>query len=517
MLPPARLPAEPPAAWAVAALTVAVVLLVPLAIAWAHAAPAVPPIDSLLHWTARGRAAAREAVRALLGRPPLVVGLAAAVLLFVGFCFRAFDPLSPNTDDGGRGISFPGYDFFGFPRCGLALRYGTNPFTAADDYWWYGPWATAWVTQPSACLLAVPLSYLSPWTAYRLFNGFNFALHLGIIAAFGLRLPMGRFRRQRRVDQVRDLVFFGAMGFFVPWYVLYHEGQYHSLAVLAAALVLLNRRHVVAGFVLSALSKPLLAPAGLTLVVRRRWGLVVRILALVALGYLPWLVLRYDPALGLSLGRNHDFDRFIANSRSHLEYSVYRWNSQVSLSAALDEIMPTARHLPIRYALAALAVGVGVVLFARRPFEVAVVACLLWYFFLYGRGHEYHLTLYVPMLLCLYVLPDGRYRGWATVAVALLVVVPTAYLLFRTLYGFPLPDGWSNEAMLAHSRPLYALFLWQRPLAAFLLLAVLLAKEWPYWPDGDGARGRRARGPADRAEPAGPIPAAPADGRPLRP
>lgn len=217
-----------------------------------------------------GRVWVRTTVTAIGARPPLAVALGAALLLFVLFTAGVLRPLSPNTDGAPRG-----FDFFGLPRCGLAVRFGTNPFTAAEDYGQYGPWATPWISHPAMCVAAAPLSYLPPWTAFWSFAAFNLLLHLGIIAAFGLRLSRTDFGGQSWPARLRDLLFFTATGFFIPWSVMYEMGQYHSLAVLALALVLIHPRYAVAAFVLSALSKPILAPAALVLVVckfRRRSG-----------------------------------------------------------------------------------------------------------------------------------------------------------------------------------------------------------------------------------------------------
>ncbi len=52
-----------------------------------------------------------------------------------------------------------------------------------------------------------------------------------------------------------------------------HMGQYHSLAVRPVFLVLAGegRAAQVTGFMISALAKPVLAPAALVLFVRREW------------------------------------------------------------------------------------------------------------------------------------------------------------------------------------------------------------------------------------------------------
>lgn len=232
-------------------------------------------------------------------------------------------------------------------------------------------------------------------------------------------------------------------------------------------------------------------------IVRRRWRAVAWIMVLVLAGTLPWMLLTYDVAHGLAVGRNASFEFFIRNSEDLTNYIIPRWNQQVSLAAALDEFMSEEQHLRVRYALAGFAVLTGGLLFWRKQFGVAVVACTLWFFFLYGRGFEYHVTLYVPMLLYLYTLEGGRYRGGLIVLIALLVALPTTYPLYRYWLGLTNPAGFapSSDAMFAAHRGLYYAFLWQRPVGAFLLLGLVLVKEWP-WCVGFLGRVRTQKTPA---------------------
>lgn len=443
------------------------------------------------------RSAIRGQFRILRDNPPVAVGLAAALLLFLLLTLRALNGLSANTDH-----PFLGYDYFGFPRCGLALRFGTNPFTAAETYTQYGPWATTWVTQPTACLAAIPISYLPPWTGFWLFNAANLLLHLGIIVIFGSRLASPGFFQQRRRDQARDLLFFLLLGLFFPWYVLYYEGQYHSFAVLALLLILAYPQHAENGFVLSALTKPVLGPAGLVLLLRRRWKAIAIIAVCVAAGYLPWLFLQYNITSGLHFGINKSFSFFLQNSVSDTRYSAYRWNQQISLSAALDEFASTFRHVYFRYALASVTIFVGAYLFNQRRIELGFIACTLWFFFLYARGHEYQETLYVPMLACLYTLRGGRYRSWWLVGITLLLALPTSYPLFKLLGHFPDAGVLSNDVMLHTNRALYYLFLWHKPLCAFLLLGLMLVMEWPYDRERNATAPSPVRQPREQRLPA---------------
>src|SRR5262249_15189446 len=154
---------------------------------------------------------------------PVILGCAAALLLFVFVRFNVLNHYSANTDH-----PFPGYDYFGFPRCGLALRLGQNPMVSAQKQSQYGPWATDWISHPSLCIAALPFSYLPPWTSFWTFITLNLMLHLAIIILFGRRICRRNFFLQPRADQARDLLFFLAMGLFMPWYVMYYMGQYHS-------------------------------------------------------------------------------------------------------------------------------------------------------------------------------------------------------------------------------------------------------------------------------------------------
>jgi hypothetical protein len=266
-----------------------------------------------------------------------------------------------------------------------------------------------------------------------------------------------------------------AMGFFVPWAVMYHLGQYHSVAVLAVFLTLAwqGRASQTAGFVLSALGKPVLGPAALVMVTRREWRTIAAICAILIVTMLPWFVLRYDASGALHWGRNPIMARCFEEAARIAKFSVFRWNQQISLSAALDEWMPAERHLQIRYALATLIVAASVVLSWRRDRQAAICLSVMWFFAFYARGHEYHYTLMVPIMMCLWSLSGGRYRNWWMVALAVSFAAPTTWIIFKYYYHFADPGSGSCDRMLATNPALYYAFLWQKPASALLLAATI--------------------------------------------
>ncbi len=397
--------------------------------------------------------------------PPTLLGLLAALLLFLLFQARCLEGWSANSDNAAIG-----YDYFGWPRAGLAIRHGTDPF-AAHRHYGYGPYATQFVSFPALAVLGVPLTYLPPWTGFRLFNLFNLALHLAIVFVFGRRLS-GAGRAPR------DFVFMLAMGFYLPWYVMYHMGQYHSLAVLAVFLVLAGegRAAQVTGFMISALAKPVLAPAALVLFVRREWKTIWIIMGLIFLTVVPWFVLRHDAA-GFYFGRNPIMTEYMTEARTISHYTAHRWNQEMSLAAALGEFMTAGRNLELRGILAVLVLALAAVLAWSRDRRAALALALMWFFVYYARGHEYHYTLLVPVMLCLWSLPGGRYRTRWMAALAVVAAVPTTWVIFKYGYGFD-PQSGTCDAMLAANAPLYYAFLWHKPATALLLAATIAWTEF---------------------------------------
>ncbi|GAA5784594.1 hypothetical protein [Chitiniphilus shinanonensis] len=409
-------------------------------------------------------------LRQTLAFRPLWTGLGCALALFFSQVFWLLHRLSPNSDS-----AFRGYDYFTLPRCGLAIRHGTDVFTSAETYASYGPWATSWVTHPNLCVFpGVPLSYLPPFAGYWLFNLFNLALHLFILVHFARRAAgdAGTFHG----GQWRDHLMFGLLGFFFPMYVLYYQGQYHSLAVLALMLVFLQPRNPALGFIVSAFGKPLLGPAGLVLLVRGMWKTIALIALALLIGYLPWFFLNYSLEQGIHLGRNTSLAPFFDIGSHYLKYNVPRWNQEQSMASFLGEWMSPDAQLYLRYLFGLIVTLIGAVVLRRKPLELAVSLVTLWFFLVYARGHDYHATLLIPVLAYLWCQRPQWYRTRFMLLIAAMYALPTSYALFRTVLGFT--GEVSGEAMLASSPLLYYCFVAQKPVATLLLTGNILWQEW---------------------------------------
>lgn len=402
---------------------------------------------------------------------PVISGSIFATVLFVLFVFNLLGEWSANTDH-----PLMGYDYYGLPRSALAIRFGTNPFTSHLDYPYYGPWATAWVTFPTLSILAAPLSYLPPKISFWVFNSLNFILHLTIIILFGRRFCRQRLGQSTWTVQIRDCLFFGALGFFIPWYVLYYQGQYHSVAVLAVFLVLASRNRFIQliGFSLSALGKPILVTAAPILFVRREWKVIGLILAVLLVGFVPWFIFKYDVETGLQFGRNEIMFDYLEQTSIIAKHSTYRWNQQISLSAALDEFMTPISNLQTRYVIGGLIILYSLII--RRQREAAIALSIIAFFAVYARGHEYHYTLFVPILACLYSL-GPRYNSWPMVLLAILMATPTTWIVFKYVYDFSDPVSGSANLMFSTNEVFYYLFLWHKPTAAMLTAVYIAVNE----------------------------------------
>ncbi len=339
-------------------------------------------------------------------------------------------------------------DYVTLPKCGLAVRHGTDLYTSSADYPKYGPVGNGWLSHPLLCVTAgVPLSFLDPFTGYRIVNALYLVLHVWILVAFGRRLTVPY--------RARDYVIFAALGLFFPWYVMYVVGQYHALSVLALALVLLGVRRT--GFVLSAVTKPVLAPAGVVLLARRHVREALLIALIAAAATLPFWTLLHQ---------------YFDIGADQAKLFVPGWDQQMSLALLLDQFVSPDTNLRLREIGA-----VALVLYAgfglrRRPIELAIAVATLAFFVYYARGHEYHSTLLVPVFLYLWTLPGGRYR---TLWMALLIVVvalPSPWPLFGVDAAFP-----DFDVLQAKSHVLFAIFLGQKPVAALLLIATVVLTE----------------------------------------
>lgn len=417
-----------------------------------------------------------QAFVAAIKKPPVLLSLISASLLIFFYCFGTLNFWSPM----GGSVA---YDTFTLPRCGLAIRFGTDPFTSSADYPFYGNFATNWASHPLLCVVAgAPLSYLSPGLEQLVTTSLYCILHFWILVSFGARLApaavptVSESRVLKAIWQrlkqwhLRDYLFFSAAGFFFPWYVMLVLGQYHAIVVFALAAILLSERNLVLGFVLSAIGKPVLAPAALALFAARKWRIILIISAICALCYLPWLVLRYDVPRGLHLGMNESFIKFFEVSSRYTRFSVVGWNQEMGWSKIFDEFANPNEHFPFRVALAALPVMLAVWLGFQKKLQLAIAVSVLWFFFLYGRGHEYHYTLALPLLAFLYCHESGRYRTAFTAVIAMIAAAPTVFPLIMGLHGFPTTGAANHAAMKAANPFLFWIYLLHKPIIAPLIL-----------------------------------------------
>lgn len=341
-------------------------------------------------------------------------------------------------------------DYVTLPKCGLAVRHGTDLYTSSADYPEYGPVGNGWLSHPLLCVTAgVPLSFLGPFTGYRILNLCWLALHLWLLVAFG--------RKLKSPYRPRDYVLFAALGLCFPWYVMYVVGQYHALSVLALGMVLLGARR--GGFILSAVTKPALAPAGLVLLVRghRYWREILVVGVVVAAATLPfWNVL----------------DEYLRIGQDQAKLFVPGWDQQVSLALLLDDLVDPERNLRWRQIGTVLVLVYATIGLWRKPVELALAFASLWFFVYYARGHEYHATLLVPVFLYLWTEPSGRYRTTWVAFLAVVTCLPTTWPLFHIDPAFP-----DFDILMDKSAILFALFLAQKPVAALLLIGTVVATE----------------------------------------
>ncbi len=340
-------------------------------------------------------------------------------------------------------------DYVTLPKCGLAVRHGTDLYTSSQDYPNYGPVGNGWLSHPLLCVTAgVPLSFLDPFLGYRILNVVYVLMHVFLLIAFGRRLAAPH--------RTRDYVMFAALGLCFPWYVMYVVGQYHALSVFALGLALLGIRRT--GFVLSALTKPVLAPAGIILVTRRHFREAALIAVLVAAATLPfWNVL----------------DEFLRIGSDQAKLFVPGWDQQQSLALLLDDLVDPERNLLIRQILTVALIAYAVIGLRRKPIELAfAMAAMSFFFVYYARGHEYHATLLVPILLYLWTEPSGRYRTPWIAFLAVLSFLPTTWTLFNVSAAFP-----DFDVLMGKSAVLFVLFIAQKPVAALLLIATIIRTE----------------------------------------
>ncbi len=402
-----------------------------------------------------------DRARALLGafrglNPPTWAGIGFALFIFVAYMLHWFTSWTPLEGTYAR-------DYITLPQCGLAARFGTDMYTSSQDYISFGTVGNGWLSHPALCVsLGIPLSYLPPFFGFKLMNFLYLALHLGILTAFG--------RRLKAPYKVRDYVVFIAIGVFFPWYVMYHVGQYHAIAVMALALALAGPGKTVFAFVLSAISKPVLAPAGLVLITRGRWKESLKIVALVALISVPFMKLGYPSVQeGLRWGGG-SFDEFLTIGQDQAKLFVPRWDQQVSLAMLIDEWFPTWNNLNVRIGLTVALLAFALIALRRKPIEVAIAVSSLWYFVYYARGHEYHATLLVPIFAYLWTEPRGLYRNWWVALLCVSSALPTTWPIFIHKLGLPGPAPDSFVYMEERSPLAFNLFIAHKPVTVLLLV-----------------------------------------------
>lgn len=399
--------------------------------------------------------------------PPVLLGLVACALLFFARTRGAFDALSANT-------GVPGYDFFGLPRCGLALRQGASIASSWKDMP-YGPYSTDWASHPMLCAaLGAPLSFLPAWTAYWAFAFFLTCLQaLGlVVAAHWAGLP-GVWKEATPWVRAKIIALFFMCGTFFPQYVLLHQAQYHGLSMLFFLLVL-RRSTQVLGFVGSALSKPLLAPAGLIVLAERNFRSVVKIVLLALAGTAPFYWFGQGAQKNLD-GSGHTSSVFDVLGQSgwlKLKYSVMNWNQEMSLSKVFERFFDGETNFYLRVVIALVCLGSAFyALFRAREREIAITLAALSLMFLYARGHEYHAVTLLPALVFV-----GSRKGGPSltllIAVALLALPSTWSLLgpYR-VEGEPFEINHMIEA----SSMLGWAFVLQKPLGLLALWIALLA------------------------------------------
>ena len=400
---------------------------------------------------------------ATLKLPPVALALALCFLLFVLRMNHALDSWSANT-------GVPGYDFFGLPRCGIGLRDGVSLETAWKTIP-YGPYSTDWASHPMLCLaFGLPLAKLQPWTAYWVFAGFLSLLQAISIVACPHYMQLNKNWKNFSVtEKTLCTIVYSCCGLFFPMYVLLHQAQYHGLSILWVLLVLVGGRGEFFGFVGSALSKPILAPAALIPLMEKKWGRVVAIVVSIAGvtgAFLLWERLRSGKSSLLSLGEN---------GYLKLKYSVMNWNQEISFSKILERFFDGETNYLIRICLAGFCLVLAFLWMrvAKRLPEArvpALAACLLSIFFLYARGHEYHAVTFIPVLLALSARKE--WLNGTLVAATILLALPTTWSLFASLR----PPGQSFEInhMMATNAFLGWCFVLQKPLALGLLLTSLV-------------------------------------------
>jgi hypothetical protein len=163
-----------------------------------------------------------------------------------------------------------------------------------------------------------------------------------------------------------------------------------------------------------------------------------------------------------------------------MKFSVPGWNQEMGWSKVFDEFMPTAKHLPIRYAMAGACCIIGIWIARKKSdLRTGLLVSSLWFFALMGRAHEYHYTLYVPMLAYLYTKEHGEYRTAWVAFLCVCAAAPTTFALFSPLSVMPDPQHASQGAMRAANPLLFWAYLFHRPLLLPALIITILKPRSP--------------------------------------
>jgi len=397
---------------------------------------------------------------------PLCLGLTLAVFLFALFSLGLMQGWSA------MGYSYQ-FDYNTLGRCGLAIRHGTNIYNSHWDYRQYGNHCGNWSSLPGICLLlGTPISFLSPDLGFWVMNVVYLLCQLAVLIMFGLKLRP-TFEGKWRTE---DYVAFAGLGFFFPMFIIYVLGQYHMLVVLALGLILYSERTILWGFLLSAMGKPMLAPGVLALLIGRRWRTVAILGVVCALAYVPWVVLDYNVVRGLHFGSNRNWMLFYGNASSVAKFSVHHWNQEMGWSKVFEDLFPPLTNLAVRQGMALTMLAGSAWLAWKGKLREAFCVVALIYLTSQGRSHEYHLTLYVPLLAYLYTREDGAYRTRWTVALILLAACPTVFPLFKWIYGYP-ENLVSTDRLIQLNRPLHWFYLVQKPIVSLLTFGTIVAKD----------------------------------------
>jgi hypothetical protein len=387
------------------------------------------------------------------------IALSSALGLFVLFLFQGLDKFSSLTDSPWKGM-----DHFSLPRCAIAFWADVTVFdshTFAKDF---GPWSSNWASHPLLCAtLGTLFAGIPPWTGYWVATGFYFLIFCFLIFSFLFQLP----KEKSRVDLLKNVLFCVFIGFSMPWYTLFNQGNYHAFVVLGLGLILLkpeSTTHSVAGFALSAFGKPLLMPHGMVYLIQKRWKVVFLTVAIVAVGSL------------LTFENVEELRRFIDIGRSYSGEGVFRWNQQQGIETVIQETLLRPWSYQLRLSFTVVTLIFGLLLLYKKRTIPALAVISTWYFWFNARGHEYHWTLFTPILLALYV-NDLKYRNFYLVFLTALISMPNAYPLFHLVGQFQSTNDLSNSRMFELSPTLYALFLIPKPLSVLVFLLLVFKTE----------------------------------------